>query len=420
MDAESGWSQKTLLDRAETPRKPGQNEMDAEEWTAKVHIVVIGVGYLFPIAAIWAAFDYWKELFPDQNVEFAVTAFYQVGSIVTVGALSLIDSFSFGPRILGGFLGQLLCLAAILGFRWLPVPSSVLYQLLLLVVLLCSVATGFLDSALLSLCSQYSSNMQGYLQIGLGFGTLVSVIYRDGTKLFMSRDVEDSTCAFFVIALLTVLLCISSYLHLMSLPASKHLNDSSDVLQAAATSYGTLSSPSAGRNTSLSAVLQIVWFNQLMIFSNFILTTICYPALITAIPCRQMQSLASAEWFQTLLLTIFTLFDISARFVTHIRFGLHHGNIQWTVIIRALLLPLMIFCAASQIGNDVLSMAAVACFGFLNGYCASLCLIVVNEIPDLSAEQRKTCGRISAVSVNCGLCVGSLAAIALGNRLKLS
>ena len=37
--------------------------------------------------------------------------------------------------------------------RWLPVPSSVLYQLLLLVVLLCSVATGFLDSALLSLCS---------------------------------------------------------------------------------------------------------------------------------------------------------------------------------------------------------------------------------------------------------------------------
>ena len=23
---------------------------------------VIGIGYLFPIAAIWAAFDYWREL----------------------------------------------------------------------------------------------------------------------------------------------------------------------------------------------------------------------------------------------------------------------------------------------------------------------------------------------------------------------
>lgn len=42
-------------------------------------MVVIGIGYLFPIAAIWAAFDYWKLLFPDQNVEFAVTALYQAG-----------------------------------------------------------------------------------------------------------------------------------------------------------------------------------------------------------------------------------------------------------------------------------------------------------------------------------------------------
>ena len=29
---------------------------------------------------------------------------------------------------------------------------------------------------------------------------------------------------------------------------------------------------------------------------------------------------------------------------------------------------------------------------------ASLCLIVINEIPTLSAEQRKTCGRISALA----------------------
>ena len=29
---------------------------------------------------------------------------------------------------------------------------------------------------------------------------------------------------------------------------------------------------------------------------------------------------------------VFTLFDISARFVTHIRCGLHHGNIQADVL----------------------------------------------------------------------------------------
>lgn len=99
------------------------------------------------------------------------------------------------------------------------------------------------------------------------------------------------------------------------------------------------------------------------------------------------------------------------------------------------------FAFAEESGSDLLSMAVVASFGFLNGYCAtrstqsalkrvntlgplwatmghynlflnlfdlfdrfgcicssfeaSLCLIVINEIPTLSSEQRKTCGRIS-------------------------
>ena len=28
-------------------------------------MLAIGIGYLFPISAIWAAFDYWKVLEPD-------------------------------------------------------------------------------------------------------------------------------------------------------------------------------------------------------------------------------------------------------------------------------------------------------------------------------------------------------------------
>ena len=32
------------------------------------------------------------------------------------------------------------------------------------------------------------------LRPGIGFGTLVSVIYRDITKLLMSHDIADATC----------------------------------------------------------------------------------------------------------------------------------------------------------------------------------------------------------------------------------
>jgi len=100
--------------------------------------------------------------------------------------------------------------------------------------------------------------------------------------------------------------------------------------------------------------------------------------------------------------------------------GLHHGNIELTVVIRALVFPLMLFCAVSDSAPDILSIAVVGCFGLLNGYCASLGLIVVNEIPKLTNEQRKTCGRISACSVNGGLALGSLAAAAIATSMGLN
>ncbi|CAJ1356548.1 unnamed protein product, partial [Effrenium voratum] len=370
------------------------------EGLAELCMVVIGIGYLFPIAAIWAAFDYWKLLFPDQNVEFAVTALYQAGSILTVLALSFVETFQFGPRILGGFAGQFLCLSVILGFKWLRCPPSLLYDLLLGVVLLCSVATGYLDSALLSLCSQYSSKMQAYLQIGLGFGTLVSVAYRDVTKLVAS-EVSVASTAFFVVALATVLVCISAYRLLMLLPASQHLRlprGTSRADYGAASTDGDASGENAvakvESGATVGAVLSVVWFNQLVIFGNFFLTTLCYPGLITAIPCKQMKSLDVDEWFQTILLTVYT------------------------VLLRALLVPLMLTSAVGAT-SDFWSMVAVAAFGLLNGYSGSLSLIVINEIPTLTAEQRKTCGRLSACAVNGGLCLGSLVASAMSTKLQL-
>eukprot|EP00440_Ansanella_granifera_P000983 gb/GFBE01001061.1/.p1 GENE.gb/GFBE01001061.1/~~gb/GFBE01001061.1/.p1 ORF type:complete len:429 (+),score=83.29 gb/GFBE01001061.1/:1-1287(+) len=416
------------------------------ERTARLCMLIIGIGYLFPIAAIWAAFDYWKVLFPDSNIEFLVTSVYQVGSVVTVAALSLTDSFSLGPRILGGFAGQFACLAVILSFRWLPCDTHTLYVLLLVVVGLCSVATGYLDSALLSLCSQYSTHMQRYLQIGIGFGTLVSVIYRDSTKLLMSHDIQDATCAYFVIALITVLICVGAYRLLMSLQVSSGISGGYDMLEEKLIDHERIESPlpyaygispggvrdgeevrsrsssatcEAEAGTSFSAVLRVVWRNQLVILLNFFLTTLCYPGLITAIPCRQMLQFQAGHWFQTLLLTVFTLMDIPGRFVTHIRCGLYHGNVQWTVVVRSLVFPLMLYSAASDSASDLMAILVVAGFGFLNGYCASLSLIVINEIETLSIEQRKTCGRISACSVNTGLALGSVAASGLATWMGL-
>lgn len=380
-------------------------------------MTVIGIGYLFPISAIWAAFDYWKVIFPEGNIEFEVSCVFQLGSVLTVAVLSFSQTFSFGPRIYAGFAGQFLCLACILAFRWNPFSTPVLYWILMILVAFCSVATGYLDSALLSLCSQYSSDMQSYLQIGIGLSTMVSVLYRDVTKLLMPGDVVDATTIYFAVALVTVTVCVSCFRTLLTLPESSH------VAAQAASNYA---SPNAlipvdpnlhgsgdatpSKPNSFGNVWRVVWRNQTVVFLNLFLTTLCYPGLITSIHCRQFLGLRTGHWFQTLLLTAFTFSDILGRILTRCRMGLNHSNIQVCVLLRAVVFPLILFCIASASASDLFSFLVVALFGFLNGYCVSLALIVINEIPGMTDSQRKTCGRISACSVNSGLCAGSIVA----------
>merc|ERR1712087_725622 len=96
-----------------------------------------------------------------------------------------------------------------------------------------------------------------------------------------------------------------------------------------------------------------------------------------------------------------------------------HGNIQLCILIRAAIFPLIMFCIVSSSAFDALAFAVAAAFGFLNGYCVSLSLIVINEIPGMSDDQRKTCGRISACSVNLGLCLGSVVAALIAPLLSV-
>ncbi|EER17516.1 conserved hypothetical protein [Perkinsus marinus ATCC 50983] len=167
-------------------------------------------------------------------------------------------------------------------------------------------------------------------------------------------------------------------------------------------------------------VLRRVWFNELVIFLQFVLTTACYPAILTAIPCYNLTALAPAHWYQTILLSVFTVFDVIARFCVRHRGPLYYGNIWITAVIRMLIFPLVVMCATGFFRNDWFSMAIVALFGFGNGFSGSLSLITINEIPGLSGPELKATGRFSAVAVNSGLCVGGFVAMGLGVWLGLA
>ena len=396
-------------------------------------MMVIGIGYLFPMCALFAAFDYWKELFAERatTIEFEIMVVYQTASVGTVFALSLVESMDMHLRIVGGFIGQFISLLFIATFPLLSefVPSTILYYVLMVFTLSMAVSTGFLDSALLCFNSQYSPRMQEALQIGIGCSIFASVLYRDLTKMIGS-SIEESSIIYFVCSLLTVIACLWNYISLLRHPVSWPVRASpvfrGDQRNGDDTPASLTLTPNADEdggvrpygidNITTANVLRKCWKNQLVVFLHFIYCSLGYPAMITAIPLYSQNLregstfLGKENWYQAVLLTIFTIADTLSRFAVRERFNFTPSSFWKSVVLRSFLIPLLWIAAAGWVQSDSFSVVSVILFGLTNGYCISLSLIFMNEIPGMTVNELAVAGRFSAFSVNAGLCVGGIIA----------
>ena len=415
----------------ETPMSPVTGKPYSADCYFKM--MIIGVGYLFPMCALFAAFDYWKILFEDfraKSIEFDLMVVYQTCSVTTVFALSLVETMDMHLRIVGGFVGQFIALLFISMFPLLSgfIPSEILYYVLLILTFLMAVSTGFLDSALLCFNSQYSPRMQEALQIGIGCSIFASVIYRDVTKMIGS-NITESSIIYFICSLVTVLACLWNYISLLRHPVSWPIRTSAVFRgDLVVTGLGGDESPimelvpsypdSTKKKTSptIGSVLKKCWKNQLVVFVHFLFCSLGYPAMITAIPLYSPSLsintfLGKENWYQAILLTAFTVADTASRFGVRHRFSFTPENFYKSVLIRAALIPLLWMAACGfVVQSDLFSVLAVVLFGITNGYCISLSLILINEIPEMSMEELAVAGRFSAFSVNAGLCVGGIIA----------
>jgi equilibrative nucleoside transporter 1/2/3 len=394
-------------------------------------MMIIGIGYLFPMCALFAAFDYWKELFADRatSIEFEIMVVYQTASVGTVFALSLVESMDMHLRIVGGFIGQFISLLFIATFPLLSefIPATVLYYVLMVFTFSMAVSTGFLDSALLCFNSQYSPRMQEALQIGIGCSIFASVVYRDVTKMIGS-NIEESSIIYFVCSLLTVIACLWNYISLLRHPVSwpvraspvfrgeqRNGDDTPASLALTPNAEDDQISHFGSEPITTSKVIQKCWKNQLVVFLHFIYCSLGYPAMITAIPLysaslREDSFLGRENWYQAMLLTIFTVTDTASRFAVRERFSFTPSSFWKSVIIRTVLIPLLWVAAGGWVQSDLFSVMAVVVFGLTNGYCISLSLILMNEIPGMNVQELAVAGRFSAFSVNAGLCVGGILA----------
>lgn len=340
------------------------------------------------------------------------------------------SSSSFTPRIVGGFVGQLLVLVF--------VPTSYFWHLseswneiaVLGATAAAAIVSAFLDSSVIALSCQYPLRVQEALQVGVGVSTLIGSLYRDATKAaFPPGLIVESSLLYFYTGALTIALCIAAYCKLMQLDLSKKclaraaMEEKAhhhDTLALVSTEGSPLLGSSNINNeedasSTMAAqqkvvdkwiVLRKVWFNELMVGLLFLSTLALWPPLVTEIASFNFLYLQASGWWPLILLTIFSCSDCLGRVLVRFRMGLTRHNIWIAVLARFGIFPLIV-CSVRGVffTNDVYSVVFVSLLGFTNGYVGTLCIVLVNEC--ITVQEQALAGTFTSFSLNTGLVLGA-------------
>lgn len=407
-----------------------------DERMASVLFALVGIGYLFPFSALTQPVDYWKMLFPDYNIEFALTSVFMYTNLAALALMVvLLGKPWYTGRIVGGFLGQLVVLAFIPTSYFFLSSERANAVAVLGGTAAVAVATALIDSSTIALVSQYPLRVQESFQLGVGLSSLIGSFYRDLTKFVFPPDkLVLSTLLYFYTGALTIALCIAAYFRVQRLELTKtcvlaplesdgvELTETTRLLapvpHRASHDNGGASSPMSDATTldgtppTKWTVLRKVAHLQVQITLVFVCSLALWPPLVTEIRTYNFPSLQASGWWSLVLLTIFSICDCVGRFMVRYRCGLTPQNIWVAVLARFALVPVLVGIVKGYwLTSDVWSVLAVAVLGHTNGYVGTLTIIFVNE--SVHPDEQQLAGPFTSFFLNLGLVVGASAGLVM-------
>jgi equilibrative nucleoside transporter 1/2/3 len=155
-------------------------EADPEKLTPKVYdhedqgheflFTLMGIAYLFPYLALTQPVDYWRELYPDENIDFYIQVVYTTTNLVLVTFFVFSGFFAnknedLINRIYYGTLGQAASLALVGLSYYFPLGDMFALAVILFGTFTAAAATSLVDSALFGFTGLYPSDCMISLQV---------------------------------------------------------------------------------------------------------------------------------------------------------------------------------------------------------------------------------------------------------------
>jgi len=399
-------------------------------------LVLLGCGFLFPYNSFITAVDYFSDLYPTYDVEFAFPAVYTISLLATmVLMVKWGRSYSFSTRIVGSFVCFLAVMIAVpvadlsLGESYETSNDMMFYGTCGL-LLITGVADAVAQGSMYGLAGLFPPLYRQAIQNGNGVAGISVSLLRVFTKASVPdtpRGLRFSSLLYFGLSAITMLACIVAYFILVRLPFTKHYMESpvgstqeielSMLTEMSPDHNGDQAEPKSEGEECPERPVQIInvrmviykiWKLGAAVGFVFFITLLGFPGLMTSIPSSRIP----ADWYPIVLITVFNLFDLLGKITP----AFFH-SFDWSVPKRER--GVLIACASRVVfvflfvtsvhvtgaQHEAYVICVVALFAYSGGFLGAILMMVGPT--KVSPPEKEVAGTVMAFFLVMGLAVGA-------------
>eukprot|EP00051_Salpingoeca_urceolata_P028297 m.486141 g.486141 ORF g.486141 m.486141 type:complete len:486 (+) comp24195_c0_seq1:411-1868(+) len=407
-------------------RLQGYND-DQEPPTDRYNLVYMifmlqGVGMLLPWNAFITVTEYLKQrlvnsYFEDNHLLY-ITFGFQIANITFLWvATKFQHHIDLRARILVSLGIELVVfLTTTVVSKSNSIEGNTFFAINFVVVIVCGAATAFMQGGLFGLAGSMPIKYTQALMAGQGYGGVIVALLNIVTLAAMDdgKDVDGAAFLFYLIAVVTVALCLLSCVYLLNQPLVKFYRTSS----APSPSINQDATPV--RRSSVSDTFVQVRRLALSVGLVFAVTLSVFPNIASMVAATSGAERYRDSFFVPIFCFLgFNVSDLCGRSlagVVHWPSRRRARHLIYPSMFRILLIPLFLFCHLEPLNatdhmptwfhSDAFPYIFMLVLGASNGYFASLCMMYGPTVVDPVDADRA--GSLMAFSLTIGLALGSL------------
>lgn len=424
-------------------------------------MLFLGMGYMVPFNVLITATDYYDAMYPEQrgSMMYYIVPIHRVFLLLSLGLMmtDCLKRTRWHFVITIPFLMLALSLSAYPYLDWLRAYGSIYFLLVLLLSAVCGLCGGAVQCAVTSFCNHMPSQ---YMKASIS-GQAMAGIAVCSIKIAIKASPGISAKIYFVIAGVVNALCAVLFVGTMNTKLVKHhLNGSNtkevtdylsryDAMNLSKATQSKINrkrmererecnqsmlinqeNPSIQRqiDADYGSVFEQIKSLSMGTFLVMMTTFLFFPGLECDIKSQYELFRDRSDWFSILLIFEFNIFDFVGRqFLSKFSFKsmVNPQTVITCSVLRALLLyPSFFILNRGYIVSDILLHSLNVIAAASNGYLISIIFGFLSQKCLESAKDRKMkngfnhiSASIMTLSLNLGIFVGSVAAIAIKHFL---